>query len=420
MKSVLVVGGGVVGLFTAYYAMLRGYGVTVVERGGPGHDCCSLGNAGLIVPSHFVPLAAPGMIAMGVRMLADPEGPFAIRPRCDRGLIDWCIKFARSCTEAHVTRSAPLLRDLNLQSRGCYEELGSRPRQDFGLTRHGLLMLCRLPETLRAEAVFVERARRLGMAAELLTPERAEKLDPAIRMNIAGAVYFPDDWSLTPARLIAGLTRELELGGVKFLWNTEAVRAVARGRVVEYIDTSAGRLSADETVIAGGAWSSGLAGSLGLHLPLQAGKGYSLTLTNPCRVPNLCSLLTEARVAVTPMEGSLRFAGTMEIVGLDPSVNQRRVRGIVKSVPRYFPQLTSDDFSGVPVWSGLRPCSPDGLPYIGRFHRYSNLSVATGHAMMGVSMGPITGKLMAEVLSDETPSIDITLLDPDRYASVSA
>jgi D-amino-acid dehydrogenase len=156
---------------------------------------------------------------------------------------------------------------------------------------------------------------------------------------------------------------------------------------------------------------------LGLKLPLQAGKGYSLSLDRPRRLPDLCSILTEARVAVTPMGDALRFAGTMEITGLDQSVNRARVNGIIKSIPRYFPEFQTDDFAGVPVWSGLRPCSPDGLPYIGRFRQYANLSIATGHAMMGVSLGPITGKVMAELIANESPSIPIDLLSPDRYAA---
>jgi D-amino-acid dehydrogenase len=169
-------------------------------------------------------------------------------------------------------------------------------------------------------------------------------------------------------------------------------------------------------VIAGGAWTPELTRTLGVRVLMQAGKGYSLTLPAPRQLPEVCSILTEARVAVTPMGDSLRFAGTMEITGLDTSVNPRRVRGIVQSVPHYFPAFRPEDFRDVPVWRGLRPCSPDGLPYLGRFAAFSNLSLASGHAMMGLSLGPVTGKLMAELLSDEPPSLDLVLLRPDRYA----
>ena len=416
MKSVLIVGGGVIGLCTAHYLLQRGCRVAIAERGAPAHDSCSLGNAGMIVPSHFVPLAAPGMIGLGLRMLPNPEGPFAIRPSADPGLIDWCLKFAQACTAGRAARAAPILRDLNLASRRCYEELAELPGAGFGLCKRGLLMLCRLPETLRAETAVAESARMLGLQAEALGPEAAAKLDPGIDMAVAGAVYFPEDCHLDPGHLIAWLTQRLEADGVRFHWNTEVTGAAMSGTAVEALETSAGRLEADEIVLAGGAWSAELARTLGLRLPMQSGKGYSLTLERPAQLPRLCSILMEARVAVTPMDNKLRFAGTMEITGLDPSINHRRVAGITSAVPAYFPKFQQADFASVPVWSGLRPCSPDGMPYVGRSRRFTNLSVATGHAMMGISLGPVTGKIIADILCGIPMGIDISLLDPDRYA----
>ena len=182
------------------------------------------------------------------------------------------------------------------------------------------------------------------------------------------------------------------------------------------VRTSQGDFAADEYVLCGGAWSPVVARDLQLNLPMQAGKGYSLTVPHPRQCPQICSIFTEARLAVTPIAGTLRFAGTMEIAGLNEDINPLRVQGIIKSVPKYYPDFTPDDFRDLPVWRGLRPCSPDGLPYVGRPARYSNLGIATGHAMMGLSLGPITGKLMAEILSGEKPSIGIGLLNPDRYA----
>ena len=155
---------------------------------------------------------------------------------------------------------------------------------------------------------------------------------------------------------------------------------------------------------------------LGLRLPMQAGKGYSLTIPRPRQLPQLCSILTEARVAVTPMDGSLRVGGTMEVVGLDETIQPRRVQGIIHALPRYFPDFTLEDFEGIEPWRGLRPVTPDGLPYLGRFASVPNLIAATGHAMMGLSLGPITGRLVSEIVDREPPSIDLGLLSPDRYA----
>jgi D-amino-acid dehydrogenase len=414
-KTVLIVGGGVIGLCVAYYARQKGHRIILVERGASDHDSCSLGNAGMIVPSHFTPLAAPGMIAYGLKAMWNPESPFYIRPRLDPGLIDWGVKFVQAATHERVARATPVLRDLNLASRQCYIELAEQWRNDFCLQQKGLLMLCKTEQALHEEAEVAKKANAIGIPADVLTPEETAKLEPNVKMDIAGAVYFSKDCHLSPNRFVAALTKQLQANGVTFHWGTEVTGwRVANGRV-QGVVTSKGELQADEYVIAGGAWSPQVARGLGVKLPMQAGKGYSLTLPQARRSPDICAIFVEARVAVTPMAGALRFGGTMEITGLDESINSARVRGIVNAVPRYFPEFSPDDFAGVQPWCGLRPCSPDGLPYVGRFKHYANLNVATGHAMMGLSLGPITGKLMAELLSDEQPSIDIALLNPERF-----
>jgi len=175
-------------------------------------------------------------------------------------------------------------------------------------------------------------------------------------------------------------------------------------------------LRADEYVVCAGIWSQHLVRELGIRIPMQAGKGYSLTVQSPPSLPRRCAILSEARVAVTPMDSSLRFAGTMELSGIDPGIDAARVRGIVNSVAAYYPDLAPSELKQAPVRAGLRPCSPDGLPYVGRVSRFANLSVATGHSMNGISLGPITGKLMAEILSGEPPSCSMAGLSPDRYA----
>ncbi len=413
-KSVVIVGSGIIGLCTAYYALQKGHRVTLVERGKPDHDGCSLGNAGMVVPSHFIPLAAPGMVGFGLRMLFQPDGPFALRPSLDPDLLRWGRLFARACNAGHVERSAPLLRDLNLASRCGYEEL-TETLGDFGLVKKGLLMLCKSARMLEEETKTAEMAEKLGIPAHVLTADETAKLNPGIQMEIAGAVYFPQDCHLMPQRLMAALTHALETNGAEFRWDTEVTGWRTNSGMIQAAKTPQGEITADEYVLASGSWSPGVVRGLGLRLPMQAGKGYSVTLPQPRQQPMICSILTEARVAVTPMGSSLRFGGTMEITGLDLSISQVRLGGILKSIPQYFPDFRPEDFRDLPVWSGLRPCSPDGMPYLGRFGRYRNLSVATGHSMMGMSLGPITGKLMAQVLSDETPAIDITALNPDRY-----
>ena len=416
-KQIVVVGAGVVGLATAHELACRGWDVVVLDRGAERRDGCSFGNAGMIVPSHFVPLAAPGMVWLGIKWMFDPESPFWIRPRFDRDLLEWGWRFWRAANPRQVARAEPLLRDLNLASRRCYEELAAEPEGigDFGLVKRGLLMLCRTERRLEEESHFAARANSLGMPAEVLGARETAARDPAITMDVAGSVFFPLDAHLAPERFVAALEAGCRNRGVEFRWGTDATGIVAEGRRLVGVATATGVVEADEVVLCGGAWSPALARGLGLRLPMQAGKGYSLTLPNPPQLPELCSICTEARLAVTPMGSHLRIGGTMEIAGLDERVDPRRVRGIVRSALAYFPALREADFAGIEPWKGLRPCSPDGLPYLGRTARFDNLVIATGHAMMGLSLAPITAEIVGQLVAGETPAHDIEILSPDRF-----
>lgn len=415
-RHVLIIGGGVIGLSAARFCIRAGLRVTVVERGGPEHDCCSMQNAGMVVPSHFIPLAAPGMVALGLKWMWNPESPFYIKPRINGDLFDWGMKFWKAATPEHVNRSAPLIRDLSLASRALFEEMASDGGADFGLVKKGLLMLCKSAHALEDEALMAARAKGLGIPAEVLDAAQTAKLEPNVRMDIAGSVYFPKDCHLAPHLFQKRLYQEVEKAGGRFLWNTEVKGWRTGNGVVRSATTDRGDLQADEYLLCGGAWSPTVAGELGLSIPIQAGKGYSLTLQKPRQLPAICSIFTEARVAVTPVGGALRVGGTMEIAGLNEDINPVRVKGIVKAVPKYYPDFKIEDFDGIQPWRGLRPCSPDGMPYLGRTKKFNNLTLATGHAMMGLSLAPITGKLVAEMLTQTKPSLDISLLSPDRYS----
>jgi D-amino-acid dehydrogenase len=416
-KRVVIIGAGVIGLCTAYHCVRRGFAVTVVERKSENRDGCSFGNAGMIVPSHFIPLAAPGMVALGLKWMWNPASPFYIKPRLNADLMDWGWKFWRAATARHVARSAPLIRDLSLASRTCFEEFAALPDTDFGLVKKGLLMLCKEPHTLDEEARMAAQARALGLPAEVLDARQTAALDPGARLDIAGSIHFPLDCHLTTDRFMAALQSQSDKLGVKFVWGSDVVSAkTAKARVVEAITISSGEeITADEFVLCGGSWSAEFARKLGLRIPLQAGKGYSLTLPKPRQLPEICSICTEARVAVTPMGSALRVGGTMEIAGWNEEINPVRVRGIIDSFCRYFPEFSPADFAGVQPWRGLRPCSPDGLPFIGRTRKFANLSLATGHGMMGLSLGPITGRLMAGMLAGEQAAWDLAPLSPDRF-----
>ena len=416
-KHVLVIGGGVIGLSTAYYCARRGWRVTVVERNGEQRDSCSAQNAGMIVPSHFIPLAAPGMVALAFKWMWQPASPFYVKPRASMDLLAWAWKFWRAATPEHVHRAAPLIRDLSFASRRCFEELAGLPGNEFGLVKKGLLMLCKSPRALDEEAELAAQAIALGIPAAVLDAKQTAALDPNVRMDIAGAIYFPRDCHLQPDRFLACLQNQLREARTEFVWNREVTGwKVGHDRRIGAVRLGDGReIEADEFILCGGSWSPSVARELGLKIPIQAGKGYSLTLPNPRQLPQICSIFTEARVAVTPVGPALRFGGTMEIAGLNEDITPLRVRGIINSVARYYPEFTPADFAGVQPWRGLRPCSPDGMPYVGRTAKFANLSLATGHAMMGLSLGPITGKVMAGIISGEPPKFDLAQLSPDRY-----
>ena len=390
--------------------------MTLVDREAPSRRSCSFGNAGMVVPSHFVPLAAPGAVALGLKWMLDPRAPFHIRPRASLDLLAWLLRFARSANKANVERAGPILRDLCLASRASYEALAVEPGADFGLVKRGLLLVCRSQNAFAEETHMAQRARDLGMPAEVHAAEGARALDPGLREDIAGGVYYPLDSHLVPDRLMQFLESEAARAGGRLVWQTEVTGWRCEGRAVRAARTSSDEISADEFVLCGGSWSQPTARELALSIPIQAGKGYSVTLPHHAGMPAHCTLLSEARVAVTPMNGGVRFAGTMELDGLDRRIDARRVGAIVDAASRYYGVFKPSDFEGVEPWSGLRPCTPDGLPYIGRSAKYANLAIAAGHAMMGVTLAPVTGTMVAQILSGETPPFDMAALSPDRFA----
>jgi len=409
-----IIGGGVIGLCSAYYALQRGMKVSIIEREAEKGDNCSLGNAGMVVPSHFIPLAAPGMLSKGLRWMFNPQSPFYVKPRLSPALMRWGWLFYRHANSRHVEACQQLLLDLNLQSRALFAELSQEG--DFGLSQKGLLMLCKTQHGLDEEAAVAAMAHSLGARAEVLDAAATAKMDPAITMNVAGSVWFPDDCHLNPNAFSALMRQRVIAAGGTIHYNTTLEKIEQHQGKVTAIHANGQRHEVDQLLIAGGSWSAEILRDLGMSLPLQAGKGYSLTLHNPKQLPQLCSIFCEAKVAITPMQGTLRFAGTMEVGDLSLKVNPNRVKGIVRSVQPYFPEFTEQDFAEVTPWAGLRPVSPDGMPYIGRAPQHQNVLIATGHAMMGLSLAPITGKIIADLAIDQPTGFPMNRLAAGRFS----
>ncbi|HYF68297.1 MAG TPA: FAD-dependent oxidoreductase [Ohtaekwangia sp.] len=414
MKNVAIIGGGIIGLSTAYYLTKAGHSVTIFDQGNL-KDNCSSGNAGMIVPSHIIPLAAPGMIAKGIRWMFNSSSPFYVKPRLSRDLISWGMKFYSHANHKHVEKSIPVLRDLSLLSKGLYQQIAKEKDFQFGYEERGLLMLYKSAETEREEKEATHLANSNGVEAHVLSATEVQALEPEVEVNARGGVYFPGDAHLIPHKFIDDLIQHLGASGVEMNTETKVTNFdVVADRIVS-LETKEGHRKFDEFVIATGAWSGLFCAQLGISVPMQSGKGYSFTLDNIEKNIRIPTILLEGRVAVTPMGSSLRFGGTMEINGTDRSVNMNRVKGIVDNIPKYYPTMKVQMPELSNVWNGLRPCSPDGLPYIGKSKTFGNLVIATGHSMMGLSLGPVTGFLVSELISDKKTSMDLTPFNPERF-----
>ncbi|HQQ97607.1 MAG TPA: FAD-dependent oxidoreductase [Cyclobacteriaceae bacterium] len=414
MNRVGIIGGGIVGLSSAYFLRQAGFEVTIIEQGDL-QDGCSFNNAGMIVPSHIIPLAAPGMIAKGIRWMFDATSPFYVRPRFNKDLIRWGWQFYKHANAAHVARAIPALKALSLFSKSVYQQWAKDLPFDFGYHERGLMMLYQSPEAEHEEAETAHMANKAGVEAQILSLAEIQKMEPDVLVKARGGVYYPGDAHLTPAILVRELIELLKKSGVVFCTNTRVTGVVTERNQVKVVHTNQGEIEMDQWVLASGSWSGTLAESFGISLPMQAGKGYSFTLDQVEKNTRIPSIFLEARVAVTPMGSSLRFGGTMEIAGVNHDINMNRVKGIVDSIPRYYPEMKVGMPAVNKVWHGLRPCSPDGLPYIGRSNARPNVIVATGHAMMGLSLAPGTGKLVAEIAAHGRPSIDLDAFGPERY-----
>ncbi len=411
--SVLIVGGGIAGLTSAYYLRKTGWEVSVLDK-GDFLDNCSYGNAGMIVPSHFTPMAAPGMISQGIRWMFDSRSPFYVRPSLSRSLISWGLKFVKNANERHVSTSAPYIRDLNLYSSTLYDELDLD--KTFELEKKGILMLYKTARTEEEEVHLAHTARELGLDVAVLSKAELEVLEPEIRLDVLGAVHYKCDGHLYPPALMSALRKKLESLDVPFYPHEEVTDITRSKGKITGLETGSGKkFSADRYVFAAGAWLQELSQKAGLRIPVMPGKGYSfMTGAFEGKVKHP-ALLLEARVALTPMNGRVRIGGTMELAAVNHKINRNRVEGIVRSVPRYYPEFELPLPEEKDIWHGFRPCSPDGLPYLGNSSKLENLTIAGGLGMMGLSLGPAVGKTVADLINSSRTGTDIRLFDPERF-----
>jgi len=413
--KVTIIGGGVVGLCTAYYLRQAGHEVTVIDRNDI-TDGCSFGNMGYISPSHFIPLASPGIIKQGLRWMMSSTSPFYIKPRLNLELIRWGMEFWRKANARTVEQNAPHLNNLLQLSRELMSELKAALPASFDMTEQGCWMLYKSPKTGEHEKHLAEQAAGFGLKTILCNSQQVQDYEKEVEVDVAGGVLYLDDCHINSAGFMQVMLSHLQKQGVKFWLNTEVLGfEKANGRITAVI-TDKINLPCEELVIANGSWLGNISKLLQIKIPMQPGKGYSIVYNGLRHNLKLPSILVDDRTATTPIDRWLRIGGTMELSGHSDNILPKRVMALYNAFKKYYPKmdLPLPDISK--AWFGYRPVTPDGLPYIGRHTKYSNLCYAGGHAMLGVSAAAGTGQLIKEVIGGERPAIELTAFDPRRFS----
>lgn len=409
----MIIGGGIVGLSAAYYLQKDGHQVTVIDKSDITSGA-SFVNAGYLTPSHIIPMASPGKITQGIKWMFNSASPFYMKPRLDLDFLKWSWYFKKSSTHAKVEKAVPVIKDINLLSRDLFEGIkASGDLGDFQLERKGLLMFYKTQAAYDHEMEVAQKASFLGLEVRELDKSQLSEIEPDIKIDAEGAIHYECDGHTTPTEIMPKMLRYLKASGVDVRTNEEVLDLVLKGGTVDMVMTSKGEYHADEVILAAGSWSGRLSKQLKIDLPLQAGKGYRINVTRPLGI-TMPAILMEASMAVTPMKGFTRFAGTMEFSGINTHIRRERVEAIAAGAKKFYPELEITEAEKADAQTGMRPVTPDGLPYIGKSPKIKNLTFATGHAMMGWSLGPATGKLVSEIVADKKTSMDVSAFHPER------
>jgi D-amino-acid dehydrogenase len=405
-KKVTVIGGGVIGICCAYYLKKAGHEVRLIDRGDI-RSGTSFGNAGYVSPSHIIPLASPGIVSKGLRWMLSSTSPFYIKPRLNLDLIRWCLTFWAKSTHRTVEKNTPPLVELLLLSRELTSQIKNEVGNTFRMEEKGCFMMYKNAGTEKHEIELAEEAAKFGIETRVMNGREVQELEPDVEVNVRGGVLYPIDAHLHPGDFMQTVHGWLEKEGVECMLNTEVTGFEKVGSKVTKVVTNKGAVDVEELVLASGSWLPMVTEQLGIHMLLQAGKGYSMTFENKEKNLHYPAILVDHRVAMTPMGKDLRMGGTMEISGLNSPKLLKRARAIYDAAHLYYPGLEVEFPSEQKIWSGFRPLSPDGLPYIGRHSGYQNLIIAGGHAMLGISLAAATGKLVEELASGSCTSMDI-------------
>ena len=410
-NDVLILGAGVIGLACAHYLLKAGRGVTVIDQGRIGAGA-SHGNCGTITPSHAPPLAMPGTVRKALRWMLRGDAPLYVRPRLDFELFAWFLRFAHRCNARDAARATRQRAQILDVSRRLLAELIQTEGLDCEFEQGGTLYVYRDSRTIEEDRVHERALAEVGIATQRLSAAEVRAREPALREDVVGGLLHPGDAHLRPDRFVAELARRVREQGGHIIegCRVEGFRREA-GRVVG-VATAQGEMRADEVVMALGAWSPLLAHQLDLRLPLQPGKGYSITYARPALCPRTPLVLRERSVCVTAWSSGYRLGSTMEFSGYDDSLNRLRLDALRRGAAEYLREPEGP--VRLEEWFGWRPMCFDDVPVIGRAPRTANLTLVTGHGMLGVSMAAATGQLVSDLLCGCEPLFDPAPYRPER------
>jgi D-amino-acid dehydrogenase len=413
--DVLVIGGGPIGACAARALAADGASVTLIEKEA---DVCptvsgAYANCGLLVPSDIVPLASPGALGQGLRWMLDSSSPFYIAPRPSGALLRWLWLYRAAATPARARAAAPVLHALHSASAELHDVLARHGGERWRFHHDGIVQAYESPAAMDEAAEGAEVARELGVRADLLSPGEVRARFPGLRGDLAGALFFPDDGHMDPALFTRAMADAASTSGAQILRATEAITLEPAATGAVQVVTTRGDFVADQVVLAAGAWTPALTRSLGLALPIEPAKGYSVDVGRPAEFPDLPLYLGDAHCVLTPLGDALRLGSTLELSGWDMTIRRARVAGLRRAAERVMGIPADGPVSQ--IWRGPRPLTPDGLPVVGRVPRRERVILATGHCMLGLSLGPVTGKLVAELAGGRRPSLDLAALSPGRF-----
>ena len=414
MKKIIIVGGGINGLCAAYYLQKKNFEVTVIDSGDISNSC-SFGNMGFLSPSHFVPLASPGVISEGLKYMLSSTSPFYIKPRLNLPFLQWAFKFYKNSNQKTVEKNTPHLSELLNLSRKLMDEIKEDIGDVFDMEEIGCMMMCQQQKTFEEELKVAEAAQKLNLNIEILNRDELQKREPDVELNIYGAVLFKDDAHIHPGRFMIAMKNYLEKNGVVFQLNTTVSGFKKNNQTIDGVITDKGTITGDKIVLSAGSWLPQLAKMLGLRLLLEGGKGYSYTYDHVEKNIRYPAILVDRRCAITPWKHQLRIGGTMEFSGNNNKVLIKRMEGIYNSVKSFYPGLQIEFPPKDKIWTGLRPVTPDGLPYIGEVKRFDNLLISGGNAMLGISEGAAAGLIISDVIEKKNAPIDISAFRVERF-----